>query len=260
MAGRAIWKGDLVIGRSHVPVKVYGAVEDRKVHFTLLHAKDQAPVAQRIVRKDDDSEVPRDERRKALPLDKDRAVILQPDELAALEPEASREVHLCRFVSPALLNDQWFDRPYWLGPDDDEGAYFALARALTERGVIGIARWVMRKKRYLAALGPTGDYLTLITLRRAEQVLALPALQPDKSRTPSDQEIALAQQLLASIAGDFEPEQWPDEYRERLCKLIEAKAKGRKLRLVHSAPPKPTRDLAESLRASLNAARERKHG
>ena len=254
MTARAIWKGHLVLGKHEVPVKVYSAVEDQAVHFHLLHDKDLTPVEQRIVRKDNGREVPQEAQRKAFPLDDHRAVILDPDELDQLEPESDRTIRLLRFVPRDALGEQWFDRPYYLGPDADDDAYFALAKALGDEDRLGIARWVMRDKRYLGALSAAGGYLRMTTLRRADQVLAVPAIRPDKARTPSDAEVKLAEQLVDSITGAFTPEEWRNEYRERLMKLIEAKAKGTKLRLVTAKPKEATGDLAESLRASLAAA------
>ncbi len=116
---RAIWKGVLNLGHEKVPVRMYSAVEDTTVHFRLLHVRDRAPVEQHIVRKDNGREIPKEERRKALPVGRDTAVVLQPEELEELEPPPSRDIHLCRFVAPALLSDQWYDRPYYLGPDGD---------------------------------------------------------------------------------------------------------------------------------------------
>jgi DNA end-binding protein Ku len=253
MTARAIWKGHLVLGKHEVPVSMYAAVEDQAVHFHLLHDKDLTPVEQRIVRKDNGREVPKEQQRKAFPLDDGRAVILEPEELDKLEPESDRTIQLLRFVPRDTLGDQWFDRPYYLGPDGDNGAYFALANALGDSGRLGIARWVMRDKRYLGALSAGGGYLGMTTLRRAEQVMAVPAIRPDKARTPSDAEVKLARQLVDSISGAFAPEEWHNDYRERLHKLIDAKAKGTKLRLVSAKPKEATGDLAESLRASLAA-------
>jgi DNA end-binding protein Ku len=259
MSARAIWKGHLVLGKQEVPVKVYSAVQDRAVHFHLLHDKDLTPVEQRIVRKDNGREVPKESQRKAFPLDDQRAVILEPGELEKLEPAADRAIRVLRFVPRDALAKPWFDRPYVLGPDeDDDGAYFALAQALGDKDRLGIARWVMRDKTYLGALSAEEGYLRMTTLRRAEQVLAVPAVRPDKARTPSDAEVKLAEQLVESITGAFEPEEWQNEYRQRLHKLIEAKAKGTKLRLVTPKPKEATSDLAESLRASLAASKGKK--
>ena len=229
MAARAIWKGSLVLGEHEVPVKMYSAVQDRAVHFHLLHDKDLSPVEQRIVRKDNGHEVPKEQQRKAFPLDDQRAVILEPDELARLAPESDRAIRLLRFV-----------------PRD----------ALGGKERIGIARWVMRDKRYVGALAVGDDgYLRMTTLRRSEQVLDVPAIHPDKARTPSAAEVKLAEQLVDSITGPFTPEEWHNDHRERLHQLIEAKAKGTKLTLVTAKPKEATSDLTESLRASLAQAR-----
>ena len=239
---------------------MYSAVQDRAVHFHLLHDKDLTPVEQRIVRKDNGREVPKEQQRKAFPLDDQRAVILEPEELAQLAPESDRTIRLLRFVPREALGNQWFDRPYYLGPDEKGDAdYFALAEALGGKERIGIARWVMRDKRYVGALAVGDDgFLRMTTLRRSEQVLDIPAIHPDKARTPSAAEINLAEQLVESITGAFEPEQWHDEYRERLAKLVEAKAKGAKLTLVAPRAKPATTDLAASLRASLAAAKGKK--
>ncbi len=255
---RAIWKGVLNLGQERVPVRMYSAVEDTTVHFRLLHARDRAPVEQHIVRKDNGREVPKEERRKALPVDRDTAVVLQPEELEELEPPPSRDIHLCRFVSPALLSDQWYDRPYYLGPDGDAESYFALAEALARKQVMGIARWVMRKKRYLGALALADRYLAVITLRRADQVLSFSGIEPAKASTPLESELRLAEQLVSSITADFKPELWQDEYRKRVCALIEAKARGERLQPHRPKPKAAPTGLAESLKASIAAARERK--
>jgi DNA end-binding protein Ku len=258
MTARAIWKGELVLGDQRVPVKLYSAVEDQAVHFHLLHATDRVPVEQRIVRKDTGEVVPREAQRKALPVDDERAVILQPEDLETLEPEAGRDIHLLRFVPADLLGDAWFDRPYFLGPDEDDASYASLAQALSQRALLGIARWTMRKKRYLGALGLQDGRLTMTTLRRAEQVLQVPAIEPAKSKAPSEAELKLAEQLLESIAGEFDPTAWENEHRKRLHALIDAKRHGKNVKPFQPKPRAANDDLAESLRLSLAAAKEKK--
>jgi DNA end-binding protein Ku len=258
---RAIWKGRLVIGKEDLPVRMYSAIQDTKVHFHLLDKHGLAPVRQRIVRKTDQAEVAKDEQRKAFPLEAGRAVVFTAEELEELQPKESRDIEICRFVPRAALDDPWYDRPYYLGPDKDNEAkaYFALAHALASENVIGICRWVMRKSRYLGALTPFNGYLMMVTLRRAEQILSIPDVQmPQK---PNPKELKLAAQLVDSIAGDFDPSAWQDEYHKRVCELIEAKEKGKKL---HVHAPKAKRvsgGLAAALRQSLaTAKREHAHG
>ena len=258
MSARAIWKGKLRVGAHEVPVKMYSAVEDRTVHFKLVDTKKHEHVEQKIVRKDTGTEVPREERRKAYPLDDGVAVILQPEDLASVEPPASRDIHLCRFVPAGLLTDQWYDRPYYLGPDDDEEPYFALAAAVADSQAEGIARWVMRGKRYLGALRAEGSYLMMITLRRSEQILALPSIRTAPARAPTEAELKLAAQLVDSIAGDFQPAEWHNEYRERLQSLVAAKLHGRKVKPFKAPERRPADSLEDALRASLAAGKERK--
>lgn len=255
---RAMWKGELQLGKQQLGVKLYSAVEDRTVHFHLLHTKDRAPVEQHIVRKDTGKDVDKDEIRKAFALSRGTAVILQPEDLEKLVPPESREIHICRFVAPSVLGDQWYERPYYLGPDENADAYFALAEALERKKVIGIARWVMRKKRYVGALSSIDGYLTMTTLRRADQVLSFSGVEPAKTAAPRANELKLAQQLVSSIEADFDPSLWQNEYRQRLCKLIEAKARGEKLEPVRPRKKAPRANLAESLRASIAAVKEKK--
>ncbi|MET0659001.1 MAG: Ku protein [Steroidobacteraceae bacterium] len=255
---RAMWKGTIALGKHPVGVKMYSAVEDRSIHFHMLHKKDRAPVEQHIVRKDTGKDVPKNEIRKAFALSRDTAVVLEPEDLEKLVPPDSREIHIYRFVPHSVLSDQWFERPYYMGPDTDEDSYFALAEALERKSVIGITQWVMRKKRYLGALTALDGYLTMSTLRRADQVLAFSGIEPASSAAPQASELKLAEQLVSSIAADFDPQQWQNEYRKRLCEVIAAKARGEKIK---APPPKRKAaqgSLAENLRASIAAAREKK--
>jgi len=256
MAARALWKGRLVLGKEALPVRLYSAVRDTTVHFRLLDRHGLARVRQRIVRKTDHAEVPRAGQRKALVLEAGRAVVFSPGELEALEPEASRDIGLARFVRPALLGAQWYERPYYLGPGSDRDAkrYFALAAALSAANLIGIARWVMRKTEYVGALAPLDGHLVLVTLRRAEQILSVPELQIP--RAAEEKEVKLAAQLVEAFAGGFDPRAWQDEYHRRVCELIEAKAKGRKVKARAPKRKPQSRDLAAALRRSIAAARK----
>lgn len=253
-----MWKGTLRVGKQQLGVKLYSAVEDRTIRFHLLHAKDRAPVEQHIVRKDTGKDVGKDDMRKAFPLTRGTAVILEPEDLQKLTPPESRDIEISRFVAPSVLGDQWYDRPYYLGPDSDDDDYFALAEALDRKNVIGIARWVMRKKRYVGALSSTNGYLMLSTLRRADQVLSFSGIQPGKATAPAASELKLAQQLVSSIEQDFDPSAWQNEYRQRLRKMIEAKARGEKVEPVRRKRKASSASLAESLRASIAAVKEKK--
>lgn len=250
-----MWKGRLLIGKEELPVKMYSAAQDRTVHFRLLDKESRSPVHQRIVRKTDGTEVPKEERRKAVPLDGGRAVLLTAEDLEELEPEDSREIKLTRFVPIPALTEQWYEKPYYLGPEKNAKAYFALAKALSDEGVLGIARWAMRKKRYVGALAAVDGYLMMVTLRRADQVLAVPQIKPAKE--PDKKELQLAERLVEASAGTFDPSAWQNEYHDRVCALIEAKAKGKVVHIESGKRQAAKGTLAEQLKRSLSGARDR---
>lgn len=250
MAARAMWKADLALGEIKVPVKMYAAVHDAKVHFRLLHAADHAPVKQQMVDAETEQPIPMEQTKKAVALERGVYVVLTEEEQAALTPKPSRLISVEQVVAADVVDERWFDRPYYLGPDGDDEGYFALAEALKKRGAVGIARWVLRNKSYVGALHSSGGYLLLETLRRAEEVVQVGAVAPAASRAPDKREIALAEQLIGALEDRFDPAEFHDEYQEQLRGLLEAKAKGKVVRF----PKAPKRERADSLVASLQAS------
>src|SRR5688572_4178630 len=165
MAARAMWKADLSLGEIKVPVKLYAAVQDAKVHFRLLHAADHALVKQQMVDPETEQPVLSEQIKKAVAVHRGVYVLLIEEEQAALMQKPSRLVGIEQVVAADAVDERWFDRPYYLGPDGDDAGYFALAEALKKREAIGIAHWVLRNKRYVGALQASGGYLLLDTLR-----------------------------------------------------------------------------------------------
>ncbi|MGH7475620.1 MAG: Ku protein [Longimicrobiales bacterium] len=255
---RAIWKAVVRVGSEAVPVKLYSAVQDRGIHFRLLHEKDLEPVKQRMVNSITGEEVPRERIRKGYEAEPGVFVILEDEELAELEPAPSRDVEITRFVDPIHIDHQWYDRPYYLGPDGDDTAYAALVKALAAESTEGVARWTMRKKRYIGALRADGEHLALITLRHTQEVVPAAALEPPGGRALDEREVAMARQLVGALEADFDPSEYHDEYRERVLALIEAKAQGRALELQRPRRRKAQKSLADALEASLRSARKEK--
>lgn len=256
---RAMWKGVITFGSVALPVRLYSAVQDKDVHFRLLHRTDKQPVKQVMINPESDEVVPAEQIRKAYD-DGDVLVMLSEEELDSLEPEPSREIEILRFVDPEDITHQWYDRPYYLGPDGAAGEYFALTEALGNQKKQGVARWVMRNKEYVGALVPEGDYLMLITLRYAEEIIPASALAPPAGRPPDARELKLAEQLVSALESDFDPAEFADEYRERVLDFVEKKAKGRAPKVKKLQPKRPSqKSLTDVLTASLSAMeKERK--
>jgi DNA end-binding protein Ku len=252
VAARAIWKGVVHVGTLAVPVKLYSAVQDRSVHFRLLHKTDKQPVKQQLISSDTGEAIEYKEVRKAFPLTRGRMVVLEGEELEKLQPKDSRDVEITRFVSSGEIDHRMYDRAYYLGPDGNAKAYFAAAAALEKSGKEGVARWVMRDRSYVGALRTEEGYLMLIVLRRADEIIDAEALKPPGGRPLQAREIQMAEQLLGALHDEFDPTQFRDEYRARVMELIETKAAGRKPKVVKFRPKtKETDDVTDALAASL---------
>ena len=252
---RAIWKGTISLGAIEVPVKLYSAVQDKSIHFRLLDPKRKEPVKQQMIDPSTGDVVPHAEIHKAYQSKAGVLVMLDAEELEAAQPEDSRDIEMVRFVDAEQIAPAWYDRPYYLGPDGESKAYFALARALANQKKEGIARWVMRKKDYVGALKAEGDYLALITLRHTGEVVSADALPTPGGRELDKREIDMAKQLVESMVDDFDIAAFKDEYRNRVLELVEAKSAGKVLKFPKPKTRREADDLTTLLAKSLKGAK-----
>ena len=258
MAARAIWKGNLKLDSTKIPVKLYSAVQDQTVRFHILDEKSKTRVRQHMVQPDSGKEVPAGEIQKGFEVEPGTFVILDEKELASLEPEASREIKIEQFVPPKEIPPEYYDRPYYLGPDGDSEGYFALVEALQNKEKEAVVRWVMRKQPYVGAIRADNDYLVLYTLRNREEVLSAKDLPHPAGRAPDKKELSMAKQLVEMLKGEFDPKDYKDEYRERVMEFIEKKAKGHKPRLALVKSKKKAASLDKVLQKSLEALKKQK--
>lgn len=257
MAIRAMWKGVIRFGSVRVPVKLFGAIEDRNVHFRLLHRQDLAPVHQHFVNPETDEIVPYEETRRAYITESGDRVLLNPSELEALEPEPSRDIEILGFLPLHSIDHRWYDRPYYLGPDEDSAEFFTLAAALEEMRVEGLARWVMRNKAYAGALAMYQGYPMLMSLHHTEEIVPVESLAPPQGSPLDQRELGLARQLIEMLASEFQPQEYHDEFRERVLGMLAAKALGKPLRKRVPKPRKQGMDLSHALEASIQQTRKR---
>jgi DNA end-binding protein Ku len=251
-----MWKAALRLSQVAVPVKPYAAAQDRGVHFRLLHAKDHVPVKQRMVDSKTGEEVASGDVRRALEVEKNVFVLLEPDDLAIEDPNPERIIEVTHVVPRDAIDLGWYARPYYLDPDGSSDDFFALAEALAASERSGVARWTMRGKSYFGALEARDGYLMLVTLHPADEVVPLRALERPAGSELSAGERKLAEQLVAALDSPFDPGALRDEYRERLLAFVESKAKGKKrFRVEEAPPPRAARDLSRALERSIKAAK-----
>jgi DNA end-binding protein Ku len=250
MTARSMWNGTLRLGKVGIGVKLYAAVEDKTQHFHLLHDRDHERLKQHMVNPATGEIREGDQIHKAFEIKPGTFVLISESELAEFEPEPSREIEVERFVPETAIEPVWYERPYYLGPAGKSQDYVALARVLTNEKRVGLARWVMRKRVYHGALRAHGDHLTLSSLHSREQVVQPPKVAPP-SRAADARELAMAEQLVTALAGEFDPTEFRDEHRERVRAFIAAKAKGKKVEPPPRERKRPARDLSSALEQSL---------
>ncbi len=257
---RAIWSGSISFGLVNVPVKLVTATSPKDIRFHQLHASDGGRVNQKRVCSLDGEELDYSEIVKGYEIHRGQYVIVDPEELEALAPEASRSIDIEEFVDLAEIDPLYFDHSYYLVPDGPAARPYALlVEAMTGTGKVGIGRFVLRTKQYLAALRPRGGALVLSTMLFADEVVESSELEVPTTREtkPSDRELTMARQLVVSLSAEWEPEKYKDDSRDTVIELIEAKADGNEI-AVPEAPERtaPVLDLMAALEASLARAEE----
>jgi DNA end-binding protein Ku len=265
---RSIWKGTLAFGLVSVPVKLYTAVSDRSVRFHQLHAADHSRIVQKRYCAAEEREVPYEEIVKGYEIAPGRHVVIEPEELAALEPAFTRTIDIEEFVQMQEIDPILFDRPYYLVPTP-EGArpYRLLLQAMRETGKVAIGRVVLRSRQQLVAIRPRDDALVMTTMNFGDEIIPTAELEELADRSEigqqvevSEKELDVARRLIDSIARPFDLARYRDTYREALLALIERKASGEQVAFEPPAhePQPQAPDLMSALEASIEEVRARR--
>ena len=257
---RPVWSGTISFGLVAIPVKLYNAVRRQHVSFNQLDERNMARIRYRKVNDETGEEVGDDHIVKGYEVSKGRYVIVDPDELEPFMPVATKSVDLEEFVDLADIDPVYFDSAYHLAPDGPPKPYVLLARAMEASGKVAIGRFVMRNKQYVAAIRAEDGRLVMSTLAYADEVVDpadIEELQGLDDVEVNDKEVAMAEALVDSLAAEFEPEKYHDEYREEVMALIQMKADGEEFEAPTAAAEKPkVVDIMAALEASVAAAKE----
>ncbi|MFN2617508.1 MAG: Ku protein [Thermoleophilaceae bacterium] len=262
---RAIWSGAISFGLVNIPVKLFSAVSRKTVRFHQIDRETNQRIQQKRVNPETGDEVPWENLVKGYEIGPDRYVVITPEELEAVEPQKTRTIDIEDFVDLDQIDPIFYDHPYYLAPDKGaEKAYKLLLDAMNEAGKVAIARVVIRSKENLVAIRPHGGVLTMETMLFSDEVVppdSLDELPEDGAKKTTKKELQMAQQLIDSLSGDFEPDKYRDEYRDRVLEMIERKAGGEEI-VVESAPeePKKVPDLMAALEASIQASKSQGGG
>ena len=258
---RSIWTGTISFGLVTVPVKMYSAVSRKTVRFHQLNKTTGSRIQMRRVDPSTGDEVAYEDIVKGYELSPDRYVLIEPDELESLDPKKTKTIDILDFVDLAEIDPIFYDHPYYLAPGAGGAKpYRLLLEAMRETGKVGVAKVVIRSKEQLVALRPMeGDILGMATMIFADEVVdprRIDELPEEGDVEVNDRELAIAKQLVESLAEQFEPGKYRDTYREEVLGLIERKAAGEKIAVQPQVEePAPVPDLMAALKASLDAVR-----
>ena len=257
---RAIWSGAISFGLVNVPVKLYSATSPKSVRFHQLSAKTGARIKQKRVDASTGEEVAFEDLVKGYELAPDRYVVIEPEELDALDPKTTHTIDIEAFVDLGEIDPIYYDSSYFIAPSAGGAKpYRLLLEAMRESGRVGIGRVVLRSKQQLCALRASeSDVLVLSTMLFGDEVNSsdrLDELDAIRETETSPRELQMAQQLIDSLSGEFDPGHYRDDYRDQVLALIERKAAGEEITPAPAAPQAPSAapDLMAALEASLAA-------
>jgi len=255
-----MWKGAIQFGLVTIPVKLYLATESRAgVSFHMLHEKDDTRIQMKIWCPEDEAIIPRSDTVKGFEYAPDKYVVITDEDLEKLPLKTVRSIEIEQFVESdkAETHTKFVKQAYYIEPDRVGRKAFGLLKSvLQEQGLTAICKIVIRDREALAALDPFENTMLLSTLYWPDEIRALGELDlPEEEPEIKPAEKRMAAQLIEAMTGEFDPQQYRDEYREALMQVIESKVEGRETISVPE-PEEGTKlvDLMAALQASVKAA------
>jgi DNA end-binding protein Ku len=258
-AMKTMWKGAISFGLVTIPVKVYGATEEKTLRFNQLHAADGGRIKYKRVCSIDGEEVSFGDIVKGYEYEKDHYVMITDEELDALPLKTTRAIEIERFVDSEQIDPIYFQRSYYLVPEGTGvKAYHLLREAMSDDGKVALAKVAFREKEHLATVRLRENVLVLETMFWPDEIRDARFDELDEEVELRPQEIKMARSLIDSLTDDFEPKDFQDEYRAALEDLIAKKVQGEEITYAEPAEPSKVVDLMDALRASVEAAQASK--
>jgi DNA end-binding protein Ku len=253
---KTIWKGAISFGLVTIPVRVYGATEEKSLRFHQLHAPDGGRIRYKRVCSVDGEEVEWSEIVKGYEYEKDHYVTLTEEELDSLPVASARAIEIERFVDAEQIDPIFFQKSYYLVPEPTGlKAYQLLREAMADDDKVALAKVAFRDKEHLATLRLRDNVFVLETMFWPDEIRAPKFEVLDEEVQARPQEVRMARSLIESLSADFEPEEFRDEYRAALEELVAKKVQGEEITYSEEAEPSTVVDLMEALRASVEAAK-----
>jgi DNA end-binding protein Ku len=250
---RPIWSGTIAFGLVSIPVRMFGAVSEHRLHFHLLHRPDEGPIGYEKVCRAEGRPAPDDEIVKAYEIRKGEFVYVEDEDFEAARTENGRTFEITDFVAVNEIDPIYFERTYYLAPQDGaEKVYTLLVRAMEDADLAAVGTFVMREREHLGCLRIRDGVITLERMYFADEIRPAEDVRPSRARVGKE-EFEMAASLIDRFKGSFDPTKYSDTYTDRLLEVIRRKQRGEE---IHEAPEverEEAPDLMEALRASLEA-------
>lgn len=245
-------KGAISFGLVHIPVELFTATEDNDIRFNQLSKKNMSRI--RYAKTDDQGEpVTNDDIVKGYQYEKDQYVVVTDEDFEKIKTDKDRSIRIALFTEQCTLSPAYYHKSYYVLPQKGgEKAYGLLRAAMRHSGKVAIGQSVMGSKETLLMLMATDDALLLVTLFYEEEIKALPKPMPQPEL--SDEEMTMAEQLIAAMSKEFKPADYKDAYQEKLRALIEAKLEGKDISMPAQHNTAQVINLMDALKASLEQA------
>lgn len=262
---RSIWKGAISFGLVNIPIELYSAVrsEDR-ISFRMLHKKDMSTIKYERVCAKEEKAVPWDEIVKGYEYTKGKYVVLEEEDFRAAAIESTKTIDIQDFVKESEIDPRYFETPYYMLPQKGgDKAYALLREAIRKTGMVGIGMVTMRSNSmHLVAIKVVEDALVMEIMRYGDELVDTSTFNFPAADNVRPAELTMAEQLVNTLADEFKPEKYSDEYKDNLMKIINAKMKGKKIEVVEPEEPEPTNviDLMTRLQQSLTQGKKKKKG
>ena len=259
MAPRAIWKGAVSFGMVVIPVRLYPATQSKDIAFVMLHNECNNRIRQRRYCPYHEEFVEQADIVRGYEYTKDQYVVMEPSDFEGLPVPSTHTIEITRFVDLSYIDPMYFERGYVLKPEAvGQKPFYLLKQALEGTNRVAVAKVSLRQKEHLCCLRPYGNAIAMATMFYPDEIRSTGELDlPEDEVQITDQEMAMAHTLIDQLTGVFEPEQYHDEYRSTLERVIEAKLGSAEPVTAASTPAKgKIVDLMDALKASIEATKE----
>ena len=260
MAARAIWRGDLVIGELSCPVALYSAVtaQDR-VSFHIINRETGHRVRREYFDADTDESVDNDALVKGYDTSEGQSVILSPEEIREAVPDSDKTLEMARFIACDEVDTVFLERPYYLAPGNRQAieVYDLVREAMEAKGVAALVQTVLFRRVRSLMIRPHGKGMIATTLNFDYEVRPAKETFGGISAIKIEGEMLdLAQHIIKTKSGEFDPAEFEDRYEEAVIELVKAKIAGRKPKRLPRRKASNVTDLMEALRKSAGLDKE----